>query len=270
VIHSNPPTIAVKDLPSLTAAATVVHLTFGLTIAPLVVCCLRAAYQTATRRDITLISAQHTVVWCLVLCLDLVAMGVFEYTLGRHHSFVGAKDDEIDAVFGKKSVLFNIRLSALPPDPIKKHFGRWKYVAVAPATLGAVFMLEQALLILASDPSKTSPERHRHRARESFIVFMASKPPFFVFVGFFILLSFTWLWLAVFGMFIPGSAFAPASGIKLAELDQTGTLVTVLLVQMLRVLCFAHQKWTKRGVSGIATARVDEETATAELGVVDT
>jgi hypothetical protein len=262
LMHGNPPTIADKDLPPLAAAATVVHLTFGLTIVPLLICCLRAAYQTVTRRDITLISAQYAVVWFLVLCLNVTAMGVFEYTLGRHHAFGGVKDDGVDSIFGKKGILFTIRLGFLPPEWIQKHFGQWKYVAVAPILLVAAFVLGRALWILARDPSTTATKQHRQRIRESCIMLMVQRLTIFIFAVFFWMVflrpPWGWLVLAVGGMCLPGSVFAPGSGIHLAELDQIGTLTTVLFVQMLRASCFLHQKVMERRMSCVATA-ADEE-----------
>jgi hypothetical protein len=262
LMHSNPPTVANKVLPPLAAAATVVHLTFGLTIVPLLICCIRAAYQTVTSRDITLISAQYAVVWFLVLCLNVTAMGVFEYTLGRHHAFGGVKDDGVDSIFGKKDILFTIRLGFLPPEWIQKHFGQWKYVAVAPILLVAAFVLGRALWILARDPSTTATKQHRQRIRESCIMLMVQRSTIFIFAVFVCIVFprplWNWLVLAVWGMCLPGSVFAPGSGIHLAELDQIGTLTTVLLVQMLRALFFLHQKVMERRMSCVATA-VDEE-----------
>jgi hypothetical protein len=263
LMHGNPPIVTIKDLPPLAAAATVVHLTFGLTIVPLVICCLRAAYQIVTSREITLISAQYAVVWSLVLCLDVTAMSVFEYTLGRHHAFDGTKDDSVDVIFGEQGVLFTIRLGLLPPHWIQKHLGQWKYVAVAPVLSFAAFVLGGALWILARDSSTTATEEHRRRSRRSCGMLMLQRSTIAMFVAIVFVRPYAWLGLAVWGMCLPGSIFAPASGIQLVELDQIGTFATVLLVQMLRASCLLHQKVMERRMSCVATA-VDEEKATVE------
>jgi hypothetical protein len=265
LIRGDPPVVANTALPPLAAAATVVHLTFGLTVVPLVICSLRATYQVLTGRDITLVSAQYAVVWCLVLCLDVTAMCVFEYTLRRHDSFRGTKDDGVNAIFGTKGVLFTIRLALLAPEWIQTRFGQWKYLAVAPALSLAAYVLARALWILASDPSTTPAEEEERarRARKSCVRLMVHKPTIVIYVAIVILRPTTWTWVAVWGMCLPGSVFAPASGIKLAELDQIGTLATVLLVQILRALCFLHQKAMERRMSR-AILTVDEEKAVVE------
>jgi hypothetical protein len=263
LMHSNPPVVTTKDLPPFAAAATVVHLTFGLTTALLVLPCLRAAYQARNLRNITPISAQHTVVWCIILGLDFTAMGVFEYTLSRHHSFDNKKDNLIDVVFSNQSVIFNTRfshLSALPPDWIQKHFGPWKYVAIVPTPLFVVFFTGRALFIMTNGPSTNATEDDRHRARDSCIALMDPAPVLFVFFGGLIMVSLGWLWLAVWGMFVPGSVFKPESGIGIAELDQIGALVTVLLVQMLRAFSSMHQRLKGRRIKSAARA-IDEENA---------
>jgi hypothetical protein len=259
----NPETgIARGQAPPLAAAATVVHVTFGLAFAAAVGQALMLLVRASlpNRRA----AMRRCVIWSVIAVVDLIAMVSFERMIHQSKlSSVGVLaqgesfEDGFEATLDQGGA-FSLRLPALTH--IASLGDLWTHGLPALTLFGLPalgFALCAAYRIALADWR----DLYRHDAGKMLEVAGLYLGLYSVVLVF---LFVSWVFAALCALPFPGGPFAPSSGIGIAELDQMGTLITVLLVQSLRASSYVRRQAAKRWAPSAEGEESDGEMASRE------